>query len=492
MTAVISEKPPSLTQRTVSGAAWSSAGRIAVQTVTIGVMMVVARTLTPRAYGLFGMARLAIGFIEIFRDLGTTSAIIQRKQVTEELLSSVFWANLILGLLAALVTAAGAPYVARFYHEPGLTPIVRVLACGFVLMSAGAVPAALLNREMAFKRIVLIELAAAVLAAVITIAAVLSGAGVWSLVISVLVTAAVSTALFWPASRWRPKWVLDWREIRSIASYSLNLSGFSVVNYFNRNADNAIVGRYLGAVQLGYYQLAYNIMLYAVQNISVVLGRVMFPAFAKVQDDNARFQQAYVKGVSMIAAITFPLMMGIMVLAAPLEGAIFGMKWKPVVPLLVILAPVGLIQSVASTVGYIYVAKGRTDWLFRWGLAATLLVVGSFFAGLPWGNKGVASAYLIANLLLIYPALAIPFRLIDLKLSVFLRPLQAVFACSLLMMAAMWAAASQIQGWNPAIQLAVLVPLGTGIYFSIMLWTRPAAAVHLLALRRRVDTVSCS
>ena len=201
MTEVLAEtSPPSLTKRTISGVAWSSTGRIVAQLVSISVLMLVARILTPKEYGLFGMARLATGFIEIFRDLGTTAAIIQRNHLTEELVSSVFWANLVLGLLTAVITFAGASYVAKFYQEPGVTPIIQILAWGFVIMSVGAVPAALLNRDMAFRQIVTIELTAAVSAAIVTCTAVLSGAGVWSLVVSVLVSAFVSTVLFWKVS----------------------------------------------------------------------------------------------------------------------------------------------------------------------------------------------------------------------------------------------------------------------------------------------------
>src|SRR4029077_15629201 len=130
------------------------------------------------------------------------------------------------------------------------------------------------------------------------------------------------TVFLWRSCRWRPKWLFSGMELRSIASYSLNLSGFNVLNYFSRNADNTIIGRYLGAYQLGFYQLAYNLMLYAVQNISQVMSRVLFAVFAKVQDDPPRFRQAYIKAVSTIAVITFPMMAGVMAVADPFVKAV--------------------------------------------------------------------------------------------------------------------------------------------------------------------------
>jgi O-antigen/teichoic acid export membrane protein len=493
-----SEGERSLTERAISGAAWSGAGRVAVQVVSLCGTMALARLLTPQAFGLVGMARLATGLIDIFRDLGTASAIIQRSQLTEKLLSSIFWANVLLGVSAALATITVAPIVALFFHEPETVPIIRALAAGFILSALGAVHAALLSRKMAFRRIAVVEILAAISTTLIAIGMALKGAGVWSLVISLLVGTAASTTLFWLTYPWRPKWVISWHEIRSISSYSLNLSGFSVVNYFSRNADNAIVGRYLGAFQLGFYQLAYNVMLYAIQNVSAVLGRVLFPAFVKVKDDNARFRQAYTKGVSMIAVITFPAMGGLMAVAVPFVRAVLGTKWLPVASLLTILAPVGLMQSIITTTGNIYSAKGRTDWLFRWGVFATIIFVGSFCAGIPWGIKGVAVAYLLANLVLVYPVFSIPFKLIDLKMRDFLRPLWPILFFSATMSLVVRGLAFVLRSRTPATQLAFLVPTGTLIYCSLLALARPIAAVNLLGVvtvpmkRRRARAASLS
>jgi O-antigen/teichoic acid export membrane protein len=431
------------------------------------------------------MARLAIGLIAIFREMGTTAAIIQRKQLSPEFLSSIFWANLALAVVTSGLAIATSPLVALFFHQPMIAPIIRLLAAGFVISALSSVPSALLNREMAFRKLMIIEIGAAGFTTCLAVGLALRGAGAWSLVISSLAGTCVTTVLIWLSSPWRPRWLLSWKELRSIASYSLNLSGFNLVNYFSRNADNTIVGRYLGAYQLGFYQLAYNVMLYGVQNISQVMGRVLFPVFAKVQDDNPRFRQAYIKAVSTIAVITFPMMAGVMAVAEPFVRAVLGEKWRPVASLLIILAPVGLMQSVVTTVGNIYYAKGRADWLFRWGLFGTVVSVGSFFAGLPWGIRGVAVGYLIANLLMIYPVFAIPFRLIDLKMNDFLRPLWPILGFSMAMVVAVRILGYLLRFEKAAVQLAILVPAGVLVYCSLLLLVRPVAVVNLLSMRQR-------
>jgi O-antigen/teichoic acid export membrane protein len=480
-----SQKPRSLTQKTVSGATWTGVSSALTQAISLLGTLVLARLLTPEDYGLVGMARLATGLIAIFRELGTTAAIIQRKQLSQEFLSSIFWANLGLAVVTFGLAIATSPLVALFFHQSKIGPIVRLLAAGFIISALSSVPSALFNREMAFRKVMMIEIGAASFATCLAVGMALRGAGVWSLVISSLAGTCITTVFLWWSCPWRPKWLLDWTELRSIASFSLNLSGFNLVNYFSRNADNTIVGRFLGAYQLGFYQLAYNVMLYAVQNISQVMGRVLFPVFAKVQDDNARFRQAYTKAVSTIAVITFPMMAGVMAVADPFVAAVLGEKWHPVASLLIILAPVGLMQSVITTVGNIYYAKGRTDWLFRWGLFATAVSVGSFFAGLHWGIRGVAVAYLIVNLLLVYPTFAVPFRLIDLKMKDFLRPLWPILGFSMMMLAVVRGLGFLLRFQKPVGQLAALVPVGVLVYGSLLLVVRPVAVVNLLSIRQR-------
>jgi O-antigen/teichoic acid export membrane protein len=482
---VSSPPPPSLAQKAVSGAMWSAASSGITQGIAVLGTLVLTHLLSPKDYGLVGMARLAIGLIAIFRELGTASAIIQRKQLSEAFLSSIFWGNQIVAMLAFGLAVATSPLVASFFHQPETQPIVQLLAVGVIVSSLGSVPSALLTRDMAFRRLMIIEIIAGAVATSVAIGMAVRGAGVWSLVISSLAGACVTTLLLWVSSPWRPAWLLRWAELRSIASYSLNLSGFSLVNYFSRNADNTIIGRYLGAYQLGFYQLAYNLMLFAVQNISQVISRVLFPVFSKMQDDNARFRQAYTKGVSMIAVITFPIMAGVMAIADPFVSAVLGEKWRPVASLLIILAPVGVMQSVVTTVGSIYYAKGRTDWLFRWGLLATTASVAAFFAGLPWGIRGVAVAYLIVNLLMAYPAFAIPFRLIDLKMSDFLRPLWPILGITVTMVVGVRILGFLLRSEGPVAQLATLVPAGVIVYCSLLFLIRPVAAMNLISIKQR-------
>ena len=270
---------------------------------------------------------------------------------------------------------------------------------------------------MLFDSLAKIEIVAIVVGSFFGISLAILRFGVWSLVYQSLAVTTITTILLWITIRWRPKLIFSWGEIKLVSSYSLHLSGFNIFNYFARNADYLLIGKFLGTESLGYYTLAYRLMLYPLQNISGVLGRVMLPIFSQVQNDNERFCRAYLEAIATIAFVSFPLMFGLCAVSEAFIITFFGSQWQPVILLLIILAPVGMIQSVGTTVGTIYILKGRTDLMFRWGTSFGIFIILAILVGLQWGITGVATAYAIANVALVYPLNAIPFKLIDLHIN---------------------------------------------------------------------------
>ena len=477
-------RPASLTQKTVSGAAWSGISRAVQQGLQLLSTMVLARLLGPSAYGLMAMASFFTNFLQQISDLGTGSAVIQREHLEERFLSSVFWLNVAAGSLAALIVWIISPWAVRIYREPELARVLAVLALSFPITGAGIVQQSLLIRAMEFRKLAVVEVGSSALSAVVGVVLAWKGAGVWSLVASSLTLTSASTILSWLFSGWWPRMAPVWREIASIASFSLNLTGFVVVNYFARNAGHLIVGRVLGAAALGYYQMAYTTMLYPLQNVTGVLGRVLFSAFAQIQHDNERFRAGYLRSSAVIAAITFPMMLGIMVTASPLVSVILGAKWAPVAPLLLFLAPVGLFQSVASTVGQIFLAKGRTDWMFRLVLVFAPVQIAGYLAGSPWGIEGVAIGYAVANLVLAYPTFAVPFRLVGLRVSALLATLApgAAIAFAMALVALGWRMGVEFLGAQPRLVLSTTVLVGIVAYGVLLLRFRPPVLTDLAQL----------
>jgi O-antigen/teichoic acid export membrane protein len=423
-----------LSVKAVSGVKWSSISQFGRQITQWITTIILVRLLSPSDFGLMAMAMVVIGFVSLLKDLGTSAAIIQRTNLSEELLSSIFWFNVAFGFLATAILFLLSPFVANFYREPRVILLLRVISLSFFISSLSILQQAILERNLAFNKLAKLEIIATFFGSFVGIGSAVLGHGVWSLVYQSLAVATMTTILLWAFSTWRPKLIFHWDKVKSVSNYSLNLTGFNIFNYFARNTDYLLIGRFLGAQNLGYYTLAYNIMLYPLQNISAVIGRVMFPFFSQIQEDDTLFRSAYLKVVGAIALITFPMMMGLMVLSEQFVLVVFSLRWQPVILLLIIFAPVGMIQSIGTTVGIIYQAKGRTDWMFRWGIAAGILVIIAFVIGLNWGIVGVATAYAVTSFILIYPGFAIPFRLINLPFHDMLTVVWRPFLSSTLML----------------------------------------------------------
>jgi O-antigen/teichoic acid export membrane protein len=473
----------SLTRQTIVGVTWSALSRFIGQALSLVAVGLLARLLGPSAYGLMGMATLVLVFLGNFRDLGTATAIIQRAEVSSKLLSSLFWVNCSLGLLLTGAAFLGAVPAAAVLHEPKLAPILRVACVSFCFTTMGAVPNALLARRMQFDKIAIADLASAAMGYSVSIPCAYMGMGVWSLVIGSLANIAAANILYIVFCRWRPSLQFDAAEVRAVSNFSLNLAGFGIVNYFSRNADNIIVGRTLGPGDLGYYQMAYNLFLFPIQNVTSIVAQVLNPAFSRIQTEDQRFRSAYIRGCMLIGLITFPIMAGLGVVADPFIRVLLGDEWAPVIPVLQILVPVGIFQSVQGTVGQIYVGKGRTDWMFRVGLISAVLFVVSFFIGVRWGTKGVATAYCVTYFVFVlYPALRIPFSLIGLTVGEFFNHLLPQIAITLGMVAIcmVWMKALSVVGLsNQVFQLGSTVVVGVVSYVISVLSFRLAVIGHL-------------
>ena len=381
-----------------SGVRWSAVSKYGAEGVHVVVSLVLARLLAPEYFGLLGMAMVVTGFVKVFRNLGFSSAIIQRKKTSAELLSTLFWVNLGVCLLVAAVVVGISPAVSLMYNDPRVGPIVAVLSVNFVFAGFTMIPTALLTRQMAFNKLAVREIVAVFVNGATSITLALLGFKVWALVWGTLAGSLTRMVLINLLCPFRPRLAFDRGGLKECLGFGLNLTGFSIFNYFARNADNLIIGIFLGPVALGYYALAYKLMLMPRDAVTNVVTRVLFPAFSKMQDDDERLANAYLRVCGAIAFVTFPMMAGLAVVARPFVEVLLGDKWLPAVPVICILAPVGALQSIWGPAGQVCLAKGRADLYFRLGLAGGLLFVCSFFVGLPWGIVGVASAYALTCL----------------------------------------------------------------------------------------------
>lgn len=407
-----------------SGLRWNAVSQAVQQGARFVIAIILARLLAPEQFGLIGMIYIFTGFAAVLGDLGLGAALVQRREIDDGHLTSVFWTSIVAGAALTGAFVAGAPLVAAFYNEPALRPLTTAIAFEFVLVSVGVVHRALMSRRMDFRSLSVVETGAAVLSGALGITMALMGFGVWSLVAQSLSAAAISAIWISALSPWRPRFSLSRTSLEELLGFSSNLLGYSVLNYWVRNFDDLLIGRVVGSAALGVYTRAYGLMLLPLTQISHVVGRVMFPALSSIQGEPGRVKEIYLRAVSAIALITFPMMVGLFVVADEFVLALLGTKWAELIPVLRIFCVLGLIQSISATVGWIYQSQGRTDLMFKWGMAAGAVVMLAFAIGIRWGMIGVAIAYVIASGgVLLYHSFAIPGRLIGLRFSEVVRAL---------------------------------------------------------------------
>jgi O-antigen/teichoic acid export membrane protein len=385
----------------------------------------------PSDFGLIAMVLVFSNFVAIFAGFGLTSAIVQKQEISDETLSSTFWINVGLGALLTVALAGSAPLIAAFYSQPRLTPLVVFISTTFFITSFCNVSYALLMKRMNFKALAIISICVIAISGPIAIFLAFSGYGVWSLAWYTVLSSVFMTAFTLIYARWVPHFLLGLQHVKGLLRYGANLTGSVFVNYFAQNMDNLLVGRFLGSAALGFYNLSYNLLVLPTNTITDVVGRVMFPALSIIQHDKQLVRNAYVRANRYIAAVSFPLMIWVLVTAPQLIRVVYGPKWISVIPLIQIFALAGLEQSIGTNVSWIFTSQGRADELFKLSIFTTVVIVISFFVGLRGGVEGVVIAYTVAIYLTAYPIFAIAFRVIDLKVKSALAPLWSVTLAAL-------------------------------------------------------------
>ena len=391
--------------RSVRGGAVTMAAQGVIFPLRIGSTVVLARLLTPQDFGLIAMVTVITGFVMMFKDMGLSMATVQRDEVNHAQISTLFWINVGLSLCVMVVIAALAPVIAWFYGEPRLTWITLALASAFVFSGFTVQHQALLRRQMRFGTLALIQIISMVVGIITAIIAASYGAGYWALVLMQLATAITIAIGVWVGCDWRPGLPVRRSGIRKMLAFGGNLTGFNFMNYFARNMDNVLIGRFWGPSQLGLYSKAYGLLLLPVQQITGPIMAVATPSLSRLQNDAERYRKYYLKAISLIAFVTMPSVMFLIIMSDEIIGLVLGQQWIGASRIFAILGISALFQPVLSTVGCLFISTGRTDRMFKWGIFSSLCIVVSFIVGLPFGAIGVATAYTICILLLAVPAL---------------------------------------------------------------------------------------
>ena len=469
------------------GVFWVGGGQFMRQAIQVVTSVVLARLLLPQDFGLLGMAVVFVGLSQLLADFGIGAAIVQAQETSDAALSSSFWLNLLVGVILIAAVGLAAPWIADFYGEPRVEILARVLSLTLLMSSVMVVPRAILYKSLDLKGVVKSQVIGSIVGSAAAVSLAWIGWGVWSLILQPVIGSAVTVFLTFLYSGWRPKFIYSWPSVKDLAYFSMPVLGSDLVNYANRNSDSLIIGKVLGSQLLGYYSLAYQIMLYPMTQVSSVVVRILFPTLSKVQEDPDRFSSAYLKSVAAIALVTFPMMTGLFVLAEDFVLAVFGEKWLPMTDVLRILSWVGLLQSINVTAGTIYLSTGKPKFSFYVAALSAPVLIGAFLIGVHWGLVGVSLAYAIACLVVTGANLSWALHVAAIPLSSLFDALVRPFAASLAMMALVWACNEYLYGWpvfQPLARLIVCVLLGVVVYLLMSALVNRRQLREILAIGR--------
>jgi PST family polysaccharide transporter len=385
-------------------AAWSLGGRVTAQVIQVAGFVVLSRLLPPTDFGVMATAVIFTGFAQIFTDLGIGPAVVARQRLSERFLTSAFWVNVGSGVVIGGLMAVLALPLSRWLGYPALTWVIPLASLALVC-SFSTVHVALLERRFEFRRIGLLEVAAALVGQSVAIAAALGGHGLLGLALAPVAAALSLSVLAQRASGWRPGLPMTAGEMRALRSYSAPLVWANVVNYCARNIDDLLVSNVFGAAALAFYSRAYQLMLAPVMQATLALGRVYQAAFASDAKQPERLERRHELVETDVA--TFGLLAGAVVAVNGYEWVdlVFGETWLPMGSLLAIFALSIGPQVITSANGAVLRATGDTKLLFRLGLISSVLLVAAVSVAALWSVEAMAWAFVA------HSAVAVPLTL---------------------------------------------------------------------------------
>jgi PST family polysaccharide transporter len=458
-----------LKRKSVRGGTVTMVSQAISITIQLASTVILARLLSPEDYGIIAMVLAVTSFAGVFRDLGLSPAAIQKKDLTRGQQSNLFWLNVATGMLLTILVSGVSPLVVWFYGKPELLWITVALSFNFVIGSFGSQHGAMLVRNMQFVRYSIPGLSGAFLSLAVSIALAMHGWSYWSLVWGNLSGAVLTTILMIVLSPFRPSWIEKSTGIREMVKFGANVTAFDFINYFHRNLDNVLIGKYVGAEALGLYSRGYALLLLPINTLRGPINAVGFPALSRLQDQPEAYRNYFRKLANLLALISMPLAAFLFVSVEEVILVLLGPDWGGVVPIFSVLALVAFVQPTVTLWGMVCLSRGMSRRYLHLGIFNTVCSAIGFTAGLPWGAVGVAAGYAIATYVTAAPIVAWAFRDTPLHLSDLLSGAARPFVASVVAVGMCLILANQWDDLGVAVQLLVSASVFAALYCLVVL-----------------------
>lgn len=382
-----------LKQRSVQGAAATMGSQGVRFLLQFGSQIVLARLLLPGEVGLVAMLGPLLGFVAIFSELGLTQATVQRAHVSQAELSGLFWISTAVSVVLAGVLCLAAPLAAAFYGEPRLTNVALALSGLLVLSGVAAQPIALMNRDMRFGALAVVDVGCTVASVAVGIAAAWWGLGYWSLVLMQAANGITILVLAWALSGWRPSAPRWDPGVLSMLRFGGHMTAYNVLNFFSLNLDGILIGKVGGSVPLGLYDRAYKLVAAPIWTISIPVARVAVSLLSKLADAPDRYRRAYLQMLQVLLLVTVPAVAFTAAAAGSLVPFLLGPTWVEAAPVVSWLAVATGFAPLSISAGWLFVSQGRGREQTIYAGGRTAIAAVALLCGLPWGVVGVAKSY---------------------------------------------------------------------------------------------------
>lgn len=377
----------SLKNKATKSVMWSAIERFSVQGIQFILTIIIARLVSPSDYGLIAMLGIFLAIAQTFIDSGFSNALIQKQDRTETDFSTVFYFNIVVGVVVYLLLYLCSPFIASFYNEPKLDLITKVVGLNLIISSFSVVQRAKLTIALNFKLQAVASLIAVVISGMIGVYMAYVGYGVWAIVVQALLNNFLNTVLLWIVAKWVPEMCFSWVSFKGLFGFGSKLLLSGLLHTIYTNLYNIVIGKKFSAGDLGYYNRAYSIAYFPSNNISGIITRAIYPIQCSIQNDDEKLKISFLQYLKISAYIIFPLMIGVCVLAKPLVLLMLTSKWLPMVPLLQIMCIAYMWDPIMVINHNIVNAKGRSDYFLKAEIIKKATAILILIITIPFGIK---------------------------------------------------------------------------------------------------------
>jgi O-antigen/teichoic acid export membrane protein len=378
-------------------------GQAGTFAVRLAFMAIVARLLAPEDFGLVAMVTVITAVLELFASAGLSAASVQRPTINDHQISTLFWVNILVGVMLSLLCLMIAPFVVAFYHEPRLFWVTVAMGAGFFFNAAGVQHLALMQRQLRYTALAAIEFLSQLASLSIGVIMAVEGWGYWSLVAAAVAAPAILTAGLWAFTAWIPGRPRRNTDLFSLLHFGGTVTISGVVAYIAHNFDRFIIGRVWGATAVGQYSVASQLVNTPTANINMAIGGVLFAVLSRLQHDEERFKNYLLKAYSLIVSMTLPTTIFAAAFAGDIIPVVLGPKWLEATEVFRLLVPSVLVFGLINPLGWYLWSSGRHVRCFRLSLALLALVISACLVGLAYGPVGVAISFSTAMVLWLVP-----------------------------------------------------------------------------------------